>query len=61
MKSEVEEKRLGDYVLMPPNLDTSFKTWWRSLACTESVQVRYPHEQHGNARRVSNSSKSDTK
>ena len=60
-KSAVEEKRLGDYVLMPASLETSFKTWWKSLVPSTIVQVRFPHERHGNAGRVSDSAKSDTR
>lgn len=57
-KSEVEEKRLGDRVVMPASLEVSFKTWWRSQNPSTIVQVRYPHERHGNAGRVSNAAKS---
>ena len=57
-KSEVEEKRLGDRVVMPIGLETSFKTWWRSQDASTIVQVRYPHDRHGNAGKVSNAAKS---
>lgn len=60
-KADVEEKRLGNYVVVPVNLDASFIVWWRSLPSTTTVQVRFPHERHGNAGRVSNSAKSATK
>lgn len=60
-KSEVEEKRLGDFVVMPPNVEASYKTWWRGLLPTCIVKVRYPHERHGNAGRVSNSAKVTTR
>ena len=60
MKSEVEEKRLGEYVLMPTDVNTSFKTWWRSQTPSTDIHVRFPHECHGNAGRVSNSAKSNT-
>lgn len=29
--------------------------WWRSLSSSAMVQVRYPHNRHGNAGKVSNS------
>lgn len=61
VKSEVEEKRLGSYVIMPANVQASFKNWWRSRSPSAIVQVRFPHERHGNAGRVSNSAKSDTR
>ena len=54
VKSEVEEKRLGSYVIMPANVQASFKNWWRSRSPSAIVQVRFPHERHGNAGRVSN-------
>ena len=39
---------------------TAFKTWWRGLAGSAIVQVRYPHERHGLAGKTSNSAKVDT-
>ena len=30
-KSDVEEQCLGNYVIMPAEIEFSFKTWWRSL------------------------------
>ena len=56
-KLEVEEGRLGDYVIMPADIETSFKIWWRGLDPSTVVDVRYPHERHGNAGRTSNSAK----
>ena len=61
LKSEVEEKRLGDFVVMPQNVEASFKTWWRGLLPASTVEVRYPHERHGNVGRVSNSAKVGTR
>ena len=41
LKTEAEEeKRLGQYVVMPADEDANFKTWWRGLAGSTSVQVR---------------------
>ena len=59
-KAEVEEKRLSDAVIMPSDCDEAFSKWWRSIAPEEVLSVRYPHERHGLAGRVSNSAKSDT-
>ena len=56
-KTEVEEQRVSEYVVMPASLDISFKEWWSSLEPSHMVAVRYPHERHGNAGRKSNSSK----
>ena len=60
LKTEVEEKRLGEYVVMPANEGTAFKRWWRGLAGSTSVQVRYPHERHWLGVKNSNSAKVDT-
>ena len=56
----MEIQRLGDYVLMPANTESSFKNWWRSLEPSTSVDVRYLHAKHGNALKVSNSAKKTT-
>ena len=60
-KADIERENLGEFVIMPSGIETSFKAWWRSLASTVSVDVRYPHERHGNAGRPSNSTKSSVK
>ena len=59
-KSEVEEQRLGERVIMHANLDCSFKSWWRSVEPTDEVEVRTPHSRHGNASKVSYSAKTAT-
>ena len=51
-KSEVEDQHLGERVVMPANLDCSFKSWWRSVEPTDEVEVRTPHGRHGNAGKV---------
>ena len=56
-KSGVEKQRLSQYIVMPKDLELSFKTWWKSLSNTSVVQVRYPYKHHGNTIRESNSSK----
>lgn len=61
LKSEVEEKCLGDFVVMLQGVEASFKTWWRGVLPASTVEVRYPHEKHGNAGRVSNSAKVGTR
>jgi hypothetical protein len=40
-----------------PESEENFKTWWPSLVDADVVNVRYPHESHGLARKPSNSSK----
>lgn len=57
-KSEVEEKRLAQYVIMPGEVESFFKVWWRSTDPSATVHVRYPHNNHGNALKPSNSAKS---
>lgn len=59
-KSDVEERRLGNYVIMPADIDTSFKKWWKTLDPSVIVDLRYPHEKHGNAFNPSHSAKTST-
>ena len=59
-KMEVEDERLGKYVVMPSTVDLSFKSWWRALEPTATVEVRFPHARHGNAGQVSHSAKTTT-
>ena len=54
-KAEVEKERLGEYVVMPKDLDVSFKNWWRFLDPLATVDVRTPPSRHGNSGKVSNS------
>ena len=56
-KAEVEKEHLGEYVVMPGGLDISFKSWWRFLDPSATVEVRTPHSRHGNSGKVSNSAK----
>ena len=56
----MEVQRLGQYVLMPADIESSFKHWWRSLEPSTIVDVRYPHTKHGNALKHSNSAKKTT-
>ena len=46
---------------MPSYLEIAFKQWWRSLDPTVKVDVRYPHERHGNAGKPSHFAKTDVK
>lgn len=56
-KTEVEDQRLGDYIVMPTAVDSSFKAWWRSLQPSHIVSIRYPHARHGNAGQTAHSAK----
>ena len=56
-KAEVEEKRLGEFVIMPSGCD---EAWWKSKGSADIISVRYPHERHGLAGRVLNSTKTNT-
>ncbi len=56
-KTDVEEKRLAEYVVMPDGTETSFKTWWKTITPSQLVSVRLPHSRHGNAGKTSNSAK----
>ena len=60
-KSEVISKNLGQNVVMPEGCDISFMAWWKQLDNSSTVMVRYPHERHGSAGRVSHAAKVNTK
>ena len=57
MKHDVEEQRLGKYVVIPDSTDVAFNVWWRNLSSLVVVPVRYPHARHGNSGKTSNSAK----
>ena len=57
-KSQLEDERLGKYVVMPNSCDQTFKSWWMMLDPTTEVQVCFPHEKHGHAGKISNSAES---
>ncbi len=59
-KCDVEEQRLGEYVVMPASLELAFKKWWRSVAPSDTVDIRYPHNKHGNALKTSHSARTST-
>lgn len=52
-KAEIGKKRLSNYVIMPEMVGTA------SLEDSTALQVRYPHECHGNAGKASNSAKTN--
>ena len=56
-KAQVEEKRLGDYIIMPDGVESSFNVWWWSLSASTIVTVRFPYTRHGNAGKAANSAK----
>lgn len=56
-KTEVEEQRLGDNVVMPAGTEIAFMVWWRSLESSHMVDIQYPHDRHGNAGETSHSAK----
>ena len=60
-KSEVEENRLSEYVVMPTECDLSFMEWWKTKTPNDQVSIRYPHSRHGNAGKSSNRAKKDAK
>ena len=43
-KAEVEDKRVGEFVVMPSGCDEAFSSWWKRLCPTDTVNVRYHHE-----------------
>lgn len=56
-KAEVEEKKLGAFIVMPDGCDINFGVYWRFLGNSAKVNVRYPHGRHGLAGKQSNSAK----
>ena len=37
---------------MPEMVEIAFNKWWRSLESSTILEVRYPHEHHGNAVKI---------
>lgn len=60
-KAQVENERLGEFVVIPPENQSSFKRWWKQVGSEEMVQVRYPHQKHGLSGKSSNHAKSEVK
>ena len=57
-KEEVERDRLQSFVLYDREEEsTTFARWWRSLSGSDVVEVKFPYERHGLAKRSSNHSK----
>ena len=56
-KSEIEQQDLSEFVVMPLDLEIPFSKWWRSQEHSRIMEVRMPHERHGNAGKISNSAK----
>ena len=46
---------------MPDGCDMSFMVWWKRLDNSSTVMVRYLHERHGSAGKVSHAAKVDVK
>ena len=55
-KAEVAVDHLEEFVVLPDHQEF-FKGWWDSIGNAEMVQVRFPHESHGLARKISNFAK----
>ena len=60
-KNDVDKEKVNAFVVMPEAVETSCRVWWATLPGSHLVDVRYPHEKHGLAGRVSNSAKLSTK
>lgn len=56
-KTDVEEKHLAEFIVMPNGTETTFKTWWKTITPTQLVSIRVPHSRDGNAGKTSNSAK----
>ena len=53
-KFDAVANKLEGRVVLPENQD-NFKKWWPTLANTNVLNVSYPHESHGLARKPSKS------
>ena len=54
------QSKLEDYVIHTSIDDTelqTFTTWWKSVAKTEQVEVKFPYHRHGLSGRMSNHAK----
>ncbi len=60
-KSEVIDKRVSGFVVMPQSVSLSFMKWWVTVNPTTEVDVRFPHERHGLAGIPSNQAKTAVK
>lgn len=56
-KEELLSQNLKQYVIPPSEEDFNFDEWWKSLLPDEEIDVQYPHNQHGLARKPSNHAK----
>jgi len=50
-KSDVVNDRLENFIVRPEGVD-NFVHWWATDQNTDQVKVRYPHAQHGMARKL---------
>ena len=60
-KKDVDTQKLTAFVVMPLEIELCFKLWWKDLPDDHEVVVRFPHERHGLAGKVSNHAKTATK
>ena len=60
-KKDVDKEKVKAFVVMPEAVEASFSGWWATFPNHHVVDVRYPHEKHGLAGRVSNNAKLTTK
>ena len=60
-KIDVDKEKVKAFVVMPKAVEASFSGWWATFPNDHVVDVRYPHEKHGLAGKVSNNAKLTTK
>ena len=56
------QSKLEDYVIhtsIDEDESQTFTTWWKSVAKTEQVEVKFPYHRHGLGGRISNHAKLD--
>ena len=60
-KKDVDIQKLTPFVVVPLEIELCFNVWWKDLPDDHELIVRYPHERHGLAGKVSNHAQTDTK
>ena len=56
-KMDVDMQTLTPFGVMPLAIELCFNLWWKDLPDDHEVVIRYPHERHGLAGKVSNHAK----
>ena len=60
-EKDIANEELCPFVVMPSEIETSFKCWWSTMPEDHEVDVRYPFERHRLAGKCSNHARTKTK